>query len=157
MDHAVISSIKWFVYLNFQLGRQPTKVTRVLKNALKDIDFKPKRKLVPLLGMLTMSYISTTTFIYHHWSHSSAPAQHQWRARWCNNLKMNKMRPNSMTRSVISAAAGCDGARQYWGWRLWRLATGRLWHPEHQQVKRVRRRRAQTHPSVSPEVDVWTM
>ena len=66
MNHAVISSIKWFVYLNFKLGCQPYKVTRVLNNALKDIDFKPKRKLVPLLGMLRMSCISTTTFIYHH-------------------------------------------------------------------------------------------
>ena len=66
MDHAVTSSIKWFVYLNFKLPHQPYKVTRVLNNALKDIDFKPKRKLVPLLGMLRMSCISTTAFIYHH-------------------------------------------------------------------------------------------
>ena len=60
-----MSSIKWFVYLNFKLGRHPYKVIRVLNNALKDIDFKPICKLVPLLGMLRMSSLSGTTFIYH--------------------------------------------------------------------------------------------
>ena len=74
MDHAVISSINWFVYLSFKLGRQPYKLTRVLNNALTDIDFKPKCKLVPFLGDVgNVLYIK----IYHHWSHpASGRLQH---------------------------------------------------------------------------------
>jgi len=43
VDQAVISSNNWFVYLSSKPGRQPHKLTRVLDNALTDIDFKPKR------------------------------------------------------------------------------------------------------------------
>ena len=74
MDQAVFSSINCFVYLSSKLGRQLHKFTRVWNNALTDIDFKPKRKLVPLLGDIeNVLYMK----IYHQWSHlASRRVQH---------------------------------------------------------------------------------
>ena len=64
VDQAVISNINCLP----QLQARTHKFTRVWKNALTDIDLKPKHKLVPFLGDVeNVLYIN----IYHYWSHSA--------------------------------------------------------------------------------------
>ena len=63
VHQAEISSVDCFDDLSSKLVRQPHKFTRVCNNALTDIDFKPKRNLVPFLGNVeNVLYIN----IYHH-------------------------------------------------------------------------------------------
>lgn len=77
------------------------------KNALTDIDFKPKRKLVPFLGDVeNVLYIK----IYHYWSHSAC------RRLWHNINSLRQLEDeqyeDKQHTSYVSAAAGCDGASQ---------------------------------------------
>ena len=66
MDEAVISSINCLFTSAPSLVVNHTSSPRVWNNPLTDIDFKPKRRLVPLLGDVeNVLYIK----IYHHWSH----------------------------------------------------------------------------------------
>jgi len=61
VDKAVIGKNNWFVYLSSKPNLQPYKLTKVLDNALEDVDFKHTCKLVPFLSVAgdveTVSYI----------------------------------------------------------------------------------------------------
>ena len=147
MDQAIISDINCSVYLSSKLEHTSSPGCGTMH--WQTLTSSPSASWCRSLGMLRMSCISTstTTGAIRHADGSGTTSIA------CDNLKMNNTRTNSIPVLFLSATAGCDGASQ--GWRLWRLAKGRLCIQNICKSNSCKEGRKLTS-SVFPYVDVWT-